>query len=155
MARIQYGITLLLILSPIAQAAPCPSIHLEPKDVGKLADWIIEGRVTEVRKTGTFRDCERVPSQQPGGELYCADVDKPETIVLDGTSVVQDSKGKFGTASRLELSRMSHCFSGKLAPVMNAKPELKAIGKRVRFYGREYEAPPFVQPGYFWIEILE
>ena len=37
---------------------------------------------------------------------------------------------------------------------MNAKPELKAIGKKMRFFGTEYKAP-FVQPGYFWVEPVE
>ena len=56
--------------------------------------------------------------------------------------------------STRQISRMSHCFSGPLSRAMNAKPELKAIGKKMRCFGREYKAP-FVQPGYFWVEPVE
>jgi hypothetical protein len=56
--------------------------------------------------------------------------------------------------STRQISRMSHCFSGPLSRAMNAKPKLKAIGKKMRFFGTEYKAP-FVQPGYFWVEPVE
>lgn len=154
MTRIRYGFTILLILSSAVQATPCPGLYLEPENVGKFADWIIEGKVTEVRKTGTFRDCDRV-----AGEIYCADVNKPEIISLDKTNVIQDKTGQFDTAHPVEISRMAHCLSSPLSKVMNAKPELNALGKRVRFYGRTHMAPPFFQPplkpGYYWIEMLE
>lgn len=154
MAHVRYGLTLLLLLTSVAQATPCPGLYLDPENVGKFADWIVEGKVTEVRKTGTFRDCEPVP-----GGIYCADVDKPEAIGLDDINVIQDNKGQFESAHRVEVSRMAHCFSSQLSNVMNAKPELKAEGKRVRFYGVTHIAPPFFsrqfKPGYFWIEVLE
>ena len=155
MNRIRLFVTFLWILSPVAQATPCPGFYVDPKDAGKLADWVVEGIVTEVRKTGTFQDCERMPSQNPGWDLYCADIDKPEIIVLEDVTVIRDNNELFSTASRVEISRMSHCFSGPLSP-MNRKPELKAVGKRVRFYGGESKIRVlFLQPGYFWAEILE
>lgn len=154
MTHTHYGVYMLLIFSSAVQATPCPGLYIEPENAGNFADWIIEGKVTEVRKTETFRDCDRV-----GGVIYCADVDKPEVISLDNTNIIQDKTGQFDTSHSVEVSRMAHCLSSPLSKVMNAKPELNAVGKRVRFYGRTLMAPPFFQPqlkpGYYWIEMLE
>jgi hypothetical protein len=154
MTHIRYSVMILLMISSVVHATPCPGLYLKPEDVGKFADWIIEGNVAEIRKVGTFRDCDRV-----AGEIYCADINKPEVISLDSTNVIQDKKGQFDSAHRVEISRMAHCFNGPLSNVMNAWPELNALGKRVRFYGRTQMAPPFfepqLKPGYFWLEMLE
>jgi hypothetical protein len=154
MTLIRYGTTILLILSAAVHAAPCPGLYLAPEKVGEFADWIVEGKVTEVRKAGTFKACDRVLDV-----IHCADIDKPEIVSLDNINIVQDKKGQFDSAQSAEVSRMAHCFSSPLSRVMNAKPELNALGKRVRFYGRTDMAPPFfepqLKPGYFWIEIFE
>lgn len=50
--------------------------------------------------------------------------------------------------------RKSHCFSGFLSST-NSKPELNAVGQRVRFFGNDSRTVlPFVQPGYFFIQLL-
>lgn len=135
----------ILAASCTAHATPCPDLYYDMKDPKTEAEWIIEGTEIEIKKTGSFTDCEYGPR--------CGSVDNPEIIVLDNISVIR-SDGNFTNGGKTEISRKSHCFSGALS-FMDAKPELNAIGKRMRFYGNEFTVRPFIKAGYFWVEPVD
>jgi hypothetical protein len=143
---IRFALVSVMVASSATQAEPCPSLYIDPKDADAKAEWIIEGNISEIKKTGTFTSCEHVTR-------YCTSVDKPELIILQNTTVIRGSVN-IGSDGRAKIQRKSHCFSGSLS-AMNSKPELKAVGQRMRFFGSASSAPPFIQAGYFWVQPAE
>jgi hypothetical protein len=138
----------------MAKATPCPSPRCSSvQDCQDTADWVIEGTVTQIIKTGTFVDCETVTQ-------YCGNVAKPERIVLENVKLI---RGKLDTISQdsAEISRQSHCFSGPLAMSAVDKrfsPYLDqtAVGRRFRFYGDKADGSrPFWQTGFLVVEPAE
>jgi hypothetical protein len=131
---------------------PCPTIDGNPESAKATADWIVEGTVMEIQNTGSFGSCELMPT--PSGTIpQCSSVNKPERIKLVD-AVYTRGEGKEVVDGEVTIVRKAHCFSGKLSS-MNTKPELRAIGKRVRFYGNDNSVPNYIQAGYFWVEVLQ
>lgn len=116
--------------SSIASASPCLDlgIDFDAAEGQAKVEWVIDGKILEVRKNGSFIDCDHA------GKLeLCGSVDLPELITLDEIKFLK-GKADLDQDGRVVISRISHCFSGALSK-MNDKPELRAIGKRMRFFG--------------------
>jgi hypothetical protein len=138
---------ILLSLSTLAIARPCPVVWYDFKHPENKIEWIVEGTIVDIIKTGTFTDCEDM-----GDMMHCTEVDQPELIILENAKVVKGNVF-MSKQGRVVLSRKSHCFSKPMS-IMNSKPELNSIGKQMRFYGNQFYYFD-IRPGYFYVQPIE
>ncbi|WP_061534445.1 hypothetical protein [Collimonas arenae] len=142
-------VSMLVIVTPVAEAHHA-CLYFSCKDLQECkeaAEWIVEATVVDITHTGGQEECETGPY----GPL-CGYIENPEILTLANAQVV---KGKFdlGPNGEASVSRKDSCFSGALAS-MNDKPELGTQGERIRLYGDNLNRPPFIHPGYFFVESI-
>ena len=142
-------VVLVLAISPRVFAHhSCPDLGCGSVQSCKdSASWVLQGTVTDIVSNGSHQECET----GPGGPL-CGTVVEPETMVLSNAKV---NKGTFaiGGDGITKVTRKDRCFSGPLS-VMNTKPELSYIGRRVLVFGND-DTGGFLRPGYFVVESEE
>ncbi|WP_156117565.1 hypothetical protein [Collimonas arenae] len=139
-----------LVVTPVAEAHH-PCLRLNCKDLQECketAEWIVDATVVDITHTGGQEECETGPNAP-----MCGYVENPEILTLSNVQII---KGKFdlGQNGEASVSRKDSCVSGALMS-MNDKPELGTQGERIRFYGSNLNRPPFIHPGYFFVESIE
>jgi hypothetical protein len=100
----------------------------------------VEATLLDVVRTGSHEECETF-----AGGPRCGVVDDPEILILTDMQV---KKGKFNVGQKGSgvTSRKDSCLAGVLM-LMNGKPELRSLGKRIRIYGNNVSIAPYVHPG--------
>jgi hypothetical protein len=137
-----------------ADARPCPVFGEYPcadqtkciEDLKASAPWVIEGKIVGIEKTGEQTECD----EGIGRRALCSQIDRPEKIKLSELKVLR------GNYQPIEddqtIVQKDVCFSGPIASIMNDRPELSMVGRRVIFYGSNRDKPPFVT-GFYYVEI--